>query len=131
MVPLSHLLVVRIPDPQLAPMSTSSSLQVALQYARGGQTALVFKLSCSNFMNSGCDLSILSAFPHEREYVPTAHTDLLHSRRSHTSRLLCVPIARRYLFPPLTYLEEPVDSFEVDYDGTKYVVLEVVPFFPS
>ena len=39
--------------------------------------ALLFKIRCSSFMNRGADVSFLSAFPNEKEY----------------------------LYPPLTYLK--------------------------
>lgn len=90
---------------ELAPMSTSNSLEVALEYARGAETALIFRFYCRSFMNRGCAIQELSAFPHEHEY----------------------------LFPPLTYLKhEPEKGFEVvSEDGTKYKIVEVEPFFPS
>ena len=60
---------------ELAPMSTTSELSVAFSYAASAQ-ALLFKIASSSFMDRGADISWLSAFPGEREY----------------------------LFPPLTYL---------------------------
>jgi len=51
---------------ELAPMSTSKELDVAMQYAFGG-SSLIFKLSTASFMERGADISVLSAFPAEAE----------------------------------------------------------------
>jgi len=61
---------------ELAPMSTTSSLKIAMQYSASEQ-ALLFRLHTKNFMMRGPEISFLSAFPGEQEF----------------------------LFPPLTYLE--------------------------
>lgn len=87
---------------ELAPMSTSKEPSIALRYARGAKDALIFRLSSTSFMNLGCDLTSLSAFPHEKEY----------------------------LYPPLTYLC-PRGTFTIDVDGTTYVVVDVTADFPS
>ena len=80
---------VNIPDEfldqggsELAPMSTTSDLKVAVQYAASEQSVLLH-LHTSTFMQRGANLSFLSAFPGEAEY----------------------------LFPPLTFLKmqgEPI-----------------------
>ena len=54
---------------ELAPMSTTSELWVALKYSQGGETATILWLRSSNFMDRGVDLEWVSAFPFEREYL--------------------------------------------------------------
>jgi len=88
---------------ELAPMSTTCSLEVAARYTRGAKTALLFLLRSSSFMNLGCDLSELSAFPHEKEY----------------------------LYPALTFLQPTGVLHHLEFGGTKFVVVEVGPSFPS
>ena len=57
---------------ELAPMSTSTSLQVAADYScrgRAGETALIMKINIreNDFMSFGADVRWLSAFPEEEE----------------------------------------------------------------
>ena len=93
---------------EFAPMSTTSDLDVALQYSSGATTRLIFKLLTSGLMDRGASLQYLSAFPDEVEY----------------------------LYPPLTYLE-PVhgqkETIKVVIDGESvvYTIIEVVPHFSS
>jgi hypothetical protein len=47
---------------ELAPMSTSSDLSVALHYSGDAETRLIFKLVTSSFIDRGADLQYLSAF---------------------------------------------------------------------
>jgi hypothetical protein len=54
-------------------------------------------------MNLGCDISELSAFPHEREY----------------------------LYPPLTFLHPNGVMHKLKRAGVTYTVVEVEPSFPS
>jgi hypothetical protein len=60
---------------ELAPMSTTAELWVALQYALGqcgrqaGNINTLLWLRTENFMDRGVDLEWLSAFPHEKEYL--------------------------------------------------------------
>ena len=61
---------------EVAPMSTTSDINVALEYSRS-DSSLLFKIVTTSFMQRGADLSWLSAFPGEAEL----------------------------LYPPLTYLE--------------------------
>ena len=83
---------------ELAPMSTTAKLQIALKYSQGGDSSVLLWLRTQNFMDRGVDLTWISAFPHEREF-------------------LC---------PPLTYRtpvrEEPV---VVQICGATYQVIEV------
>ena len=112
---------------ELAPMSTTRSLKVAMQYAASeapslrypaplpppisygrsshahptrAQNSLLLRIDTKNFMVRGPAISFLSAFPAEEEY----------------------------LFPPLTYLEptpEGVQTLRVD-DAT-FTVIDVQP----
>ena len=63
--PCSHPL---LSHPQLAPMSTTNDLKIAVKYTRPQQkgTALIFMLRVDSFMSLGADLTHLSAFPHEQ-----------------------------------------------------------------
>ena len=61
---------------ELAPMSTTSNVNIALKYSASAQ-GVIFKLQTHSSMERGADLTFLSCFPGEREY----------------------------LFPPLTYLQ--------------------------
>lgn len=88
---------------ELAPMSTTDSLEIAVRYARDSKTALLFRLHSSTFMNLGCDLSELSCFPHEKEY----------------------------LYPPLTYLQPTGGTHTLKRGETTYTVVDVEPAFPS
>ena len=56
---------------ELAPMSTTRELWVALQYAQrtAGRISTLLWLRTDGFMDRGVDLEWLSAFPHEKEYV--------------------------------------------------------------
>ena len=53
---------------ELAPMSTTSDLRLALAYALSG-SSLIFKIHSTSFMTRGADISFLSAFPAEQEYL--------------------------------------------------------------
>lgn len=56
---------------ELAPMSTTAELRVALQYSQGPADTIntLLWLRTENFMDRGVDLEWLSAFPHEKEYL--------------------------------------------------------------
>lgn len=90
---------------ELAPMSTTTNINIAARYARAGRDnhSLVFRLRSSTFMNLGCDLMAFSAFPHEKEA----------------------------LYPPLTYLQPTGKPHQLVYDGCTYTILDVEPSFPS
>jgi hypothetical protein len=62
---------------ELAPMSTTTDLAVALKYSASANSSVLLCITTSNFMARGADLTWLSAFPAECEK----------------------------LYPPLTYLE--------------------------
>lgn len=85
---------------ELAPMSTTSNVSIALGYS-ASSSGVLFRLRTHSSMERGADLTFLSAFPGEREY----------------------------LYPPLTYLQ-PVRGAEVKemwLKGAKFSVLEVEP----
>ena len=86
---------------ELAPMSTTGDLKIALEYALGAE-ALLLKVRTKSFMQRGASLSYLSAFPAESEI----------------------------LYPPLTYLKPTGRTMEVHGDGTgaQVVIVEVEPF---
>ena len=54
-------------------------------------------------MNLGCELTDLSAFPHEKEY----------------------------LYPPLTFVQPTGKTHKIEHHGTTFTVVDVEPCFPS
>ena len=85
---------------ELATMSTTSDLKVAVMYSLSPKS-LLLKIKTTSFMQRGAEISYLSAFPHEAEFV----------------------------YPPLTYLRPTgrTMEYEVD-DGTMHIVIvEVEP----
>jgi len=87
---------------ELAPMSTSSDLSIAVRYAASAH-ALLLRLDTCNLMERGADISFLSVFPSEREY----------------------------LFPPLVYLD-PTGEVETHDDGEcSFTIVGVRALFPS
>lgn len=82
-------------------MSTTTSLEVAVQYAAGAKSALIFKLRTDSFMQRGASIGFLSAFPTEEEV----------------------------LYPPLTYLKPTGKTRTVVGKGRFFTVVEVVPQF--
>ena len=53
---------------ELAPMSTTADLAVALQYS-ASKNPVLLRLATSSFMDRGADISFLSAFPSEKEVL--------------------------------------------------------------
>ena len=49
---------------ELAPMSTTEDLQIALKYAAAGNVAVLLRIRTKGCMQQGTDLTWLSAFPH-------------------------------------------------------------------
>ena len=85
---------------ELAPMSTTDNLSIALCYS-ASENGVVLRLRTHSSMERGADLRFLSCFPGEREY----------------------------LFPPLTYLQ-PIGRDEkrtVTLGGATFTVVEVAP----
>ena len=83
---------------ELAPMSTTSSLKIAMEYS-AGEKALLLRIKTKSFMVRGPLISFLSAFPAEEEY----------------------------LFPQLTYLQPIGEPQELRVDDAHYTVLELEP----
>jgi hypothetical protein len=80
-----------------APMSTSKAMTTAFKYA-ASQHMLILKFKTENFRQRGADISFLSAFPEESEY----------------------------LYPPGTYLQPgPRESFTIG--DVELTVVEVTP----
>jgi len=84
---------------EYAPMSTTTSLSVALKYALS-RRSLLFRISAPSFMQAGADLGFVSAFPTEAEL----------------------------LYPPGTYLRPTgyQETFKLD-DNTSVHVIDVEP----
>ena len=74
-------------------MSTTADLKVALKYSASKQP-LIFKIHTRGFEDRGADISFLSAFPEESEY----------------------------LFPPLTFLRR--SGAECELHGVTFVEVE-------
>jgi hypothetical protein len=83
---------------ELAPMSTTTSLAVAVQYSLSA-SSLILKVKTDSFMDRGADLSWVSAFPEEAEV----------------------------LFPPLTFLQPTGRTMIVEAKGMRIMVVEVTP----
>ena len=85
---------------ELAPMSTTCDLGIALSYSASSH-GVIFRLRTHSSMERGADLTFLSCFPGEREY----------------------------LFPPLTYLQpaRPVKTHTVQLAGTTFTFVDVEP----
>ena len=65
---------------ELAPMSTTSNLRVAMEHSapQKTQNAVLLRLLTEDFMTRGPDISFLSAFPGESEHLfPCAAPPLL------------------------------------------------------
>ena len=76
----------------------TAKLQIALKYSQGGDSSVLLWLRTQNFMDRGVDLTWISAFPHEREF----------------------------LYSPLTYMEAVRDApVVVQIGGVTYQVIEV------
>ena len=83
---------------ELAPMSTTSDLSVAMRYSASVR-AVLLRLITDSFYERGPDISFLSAFPGEAEF----------------------------LFPPLTFLQPTGDVETVTVEGLVYEVVDVRP----
>ena len=99
---------------RVAPMSTTSDLSVALKYAlsdvggsgnaqRRTNASLLFRVRTRSFMQRGANLSFLSTFPTEAEY----------------------------LYPPMTFVRPTGPTHDVIFDDVLFTVVDVEPHFPS
>ena len=68
---------------EFAPMSTTPDPAIAIAYGQSSN-ALLFKIVAKSFMNRGADISFLSAFPEEQEYLYTPLTFLSPTGRKET-----------------------------------------------
>ena len=76
----------------------TAELGIALKYSQGGDSSVLLWLRTQNFLDRGVDLTWISVFPHEREF----------------------------LFSPLTYLKSVRDDpIRVKIGGVTYQVFEV------
>jgi hypothetical protein len=82
---------------EVAPMSTTAELKVAVQYSASANSVLL-RLRTASFMARGADISFLSAFPAESEF----------------------------LFPPLTYLQV-TQKHKITVAGATFTVIDVLP----
>jgi len=87
---------------EVAPMSTTPNLAVALSYGVSSNT-LLFRLNTASFMERGASLAFCSVFPAEDEY----------------------------LYPPLTYLRPTGVTEAFVIDGRSFTVVCVDPCFGS
>lgn len=87
---------------ELAPMSTTTSLAVALRYSASSLCVLL-RLKTTSFMQRGADLSYISCFPGEAEV----------------------------LYPPLTFLQVLRKHEVTSEQGASFTVIEVVPHLGS
>ena len=83
---------------ELAPMSTTTSLKVAMEYC-ASKSALILRLNTSSFMERGADISFLSAFPTEKEV----------------------------LYPPLTFMRATGAKQTVTVGDGSVTIMEVIP----
>ena len=97
---------VKVPDAfrtrggtELAPMSTTNDLKVAIRYGATGDECILLKLRTRSSMERGADLTYLSAFPGEREF----------------------------LFKPLTFLQPVGAPKKLTLAGRAIVVIDVEP----
>ncbi len=78
----------------------TAELWIALKHSQGGDSSVILWMRSQNFIDRGVDLTWISAFPHEREF----------------------------LYSPLSYMQSVCDSDEpiiVKIDGVTYKVFEV------
>ena len=91
---------VRRGGTEVAPMSTTSDIDVAVRYSASASSVLL-RLTSDSFITMGADISYLSAFPGENEF----------------------------LYPPLVYLKpEGEPPVHINVGNLKIVVVNVVPY---
>jgi hypothetical protein len=92
---------------EIAPMSVTSQLEVAIRYCASETGSVLFRLRADSFMQLGADLRFLSCFPGEDDM----------------------------LYPPLTYLKplgEPREVTVTNEDGAlRFTVIDVQPHMGS
>ena len=83
---------------EIAPMSTTSDLQVAMQYSLSASSVLL-RIETNNYVKRGVGVRWLSAFPFEEEI----------------------------LFPPLTYLQAKGELEYFEAEGYRWTIVTVEP----
>jgi hypothetical protein len=58
----------------------TAKLQIALKYSQGGDSSVLLWLRTQNFMDRGVDLTWISAFPHERQFLYSPLTYMMPVR---------------------------------------------------
>ena len=87
---------------EIAPMSATSDMRVALRYALKPHTqCLLMRFRIKHFMACGVDLAYLSCFPEEKEH----------------------------LYPPLTFLAPSGHIQTIEIGSMAITVIEVEPIF--
>ena len=100
---------------ELAPMSTTSDLDVALKYAFRGEfkNLTIFRIRTTNSLERGADISWLSCFPAENEYL----------YRPITTLIPCDVTSHSHTQSGVESIKAMPFTFEID--GKTIVVLEV------
>ena len=116
---------------ELAPMSSTATLRVAIQYSSVSESPLLFKLRTGSFMDRGASVNFLSAFPAEDECLfppltcalTTAHVPIAHA-------LLPLPRSRPTVHVhACRYLKPTGKTEEIECVGKTFTVVEVEPRF--
>lgn len=97
-MPVMTSLIRYIGGVEKSTMSSSSELKVALQYA-ASKSCLIFKIATEGFRQRGADISFLSCFPEEGEFV----------------------------YPPGTFLKPTGKQERIEFHGAAITVIEVCP----
>ena len=79
-------------------MSTTSDVSIAIKYS-ASTSGVVMRLATESAIERGADVSYLSAFPGEKEF----------------------------LFPPLCYLQPTGRDWDIEMAGSNFTVIEVRP----
>jgi len=93
-------------------MSTTADLAIAVQYSLSTH-ALLFRIKTTSFMQRGADLTFLSTFPAEVEYLYQPLTFLRP-----TGRVVDIAISKKEDVPELIV------------EAVNFTVVEVEPFMP-
>ena len=108
---------------ELAPMSTTSSLQVAMQYS-ASKKALLLRIRTRNFMVRGPTISFLSAFPAEEEFLFPPLTCLPHDQ---SNRSLHTFLCSSMCTLAVADLQPTGKPQELRVDDAHFTVLDVEP----
>ena len=81
---------------EMAPMSTTMDLRIALEYSQS-KHAVLLRVRSQSFMDRGVDITFFSAFPAEREY----------------------------LYPPFAYIQPTGATERITIDGASFHIVDV------